>query len=128
MFLILAAAAALAPGSSFDDGRPPARFQGDATVVLEVTDQAGIERTCHALFGAPPPHLKTNACHTGERMVMPNPCLAPPEETYARMLCHELGHANGWASTHDEGSPVRAVRLDRRRPLEGGAKSGRPQK
>jgi hypothetical protein len=125
----LAAAAVLAPDSPlYDDGRPPLRFQGDATVRLEITDQAGIERSCHALFGAPPAGMRTNACQTGERMIVPNPCRAPQTETYARLLCHELGHANGWASTHGEGglatrAPARPAAAPGPQTLTGGATS-----
>ena len=104
---ILAAAAALLPGAgAFSDGRPPERFQGDATVQLEVTDQAGVDRVCQPLFGKPPAGAKTVACQTGRRVIAPNPCLYPTE-TYAQMLCHELGHANGWASTHGDDGAAR---------------------
>lgn len=34
------------------------------------------------------------------KIVMPNPCQYP-EQDYARVLCHELGHARGWNSEHN---------------------------
>ncbi len=102
-FLGLAAAAvtALAPNAAlFTDVTPPTRFQQDATVVLQTSDQAGIDGACQTLFGKPPTGRKTNACFTGQRVIMPNPCAFPASDAYAHMLCHELGHANGWPSTH----------------------------
>ena len=99
MFRILAAVLAVAP-TLYSNGRPPERFQQNATVTLEVQDQAGIDRICHPLFGRPPAGRKTDACQTGRRVIAPNPCNFP-KEAYARLLCHELGHANGWSRRHD---------------------------
>ena len=105
MFVLLAALAALAEPSSeparFSDARPPARFQGPATVTLQVTDQAGIDRVCHPLFGKPPAGMKTDACQFEDRVVLPDPCTFPESDRYAAILCHELGHANGWSSLHE---------------------------
>lgn len=100
---VLAAAAtgALAASSGlFNDTAPPLRFRHNATITVELSDQTGINRACQALFGKPPPGSRTNACYTGERAIMPNPCGFPPSDAYAHMLCHELGHANGWPPTH----------------------------
>jgi len=106
VFAALAGAAAatlLAAGSTpYSDAKPPARFQGDVSVALEVRDQAGVSHECQARFGAPPPGMKTNACFTGKKVIMPNPCSFPQTETFAHILCHELGHANGWPSTHGD--------------------------
>jgi antirestriction protein ArdC len=33
---------------------------------------------------------------------MPNPCAFPDSDAYAHLLCHELGHANGWPPTHGD--------------------------
>jgi len=44
--------------------------------------------------------MKTDACETGGRIIAPNPCSFPDTDAYARILCHEIGHANGWPSTH----------------------------
>ena len=35
---------------------------------------------------------------------MPNPCQTLTSGWYARLLCHELAHANGWSRTHEGGS------------------------
>ena len=86
--------------SLYTNVHPPARFQRDTSFVLEVRDQAGINRICDPLFGRPPAGMKTDACHTGRKVVAPNPCSYPQTETYARLLCHEMAHANGWPPTH----------------------------
>jgi hypothetical protein len=33
-------------------------------------------------------------------LIAANPCLAARRDLYAAILCHELGHLNGWPSTH----------------------------
>ena len=126
MLLVLAAAAAMiAPPkpTPFSNGRPPARFQGHATVTLEITDQAGIDRICHPLFGRPPANMKTDGCQTGDRVVLPNPCDFPETDRYAAMLCHELGHANGWSRNHDYDVADAATAEDR----QGSAASTSPK-
>ena len=125
VFVVLAAAAAVAlpPNSTpYSDGRPPARYQGGATVMLQTTDQAGINSTCQALFGAPPAGMKMNACNTGERIVMPNPC-DYPNEAYAKLLCHELGHANGWPMTHGDDPALAAAES----PVAGASRGPAPK-
>jgi hypothetical protein len=97
---VVAAAAVVAKPGLYNDGTPPKRFRHDATITVQLTDQPGINRDCQALFGKPPPGSKTNACYTGTKAIMPNPCDYPATDAYAHMLCHELGHANGWPSTH----------------------------
>lgn len=96
-----AVATATAP-SLYSDARPPVRFQSDATVSLQLSNQAGIDRACHPLFGPPPAGMKTDACEVAGRIVAPNPCAYPDTDAYAHLLCHELGHANGWPRTHGD--------------------------
>jgi|GEM_PF-2337860 len=43
-------------------------------------------------------------CSDGKMMTAPNPCLASSASWYSRTLCHEMAHANGWASDHPGGS------------------------
>ena len=99
---ILAAAALATNAATFNDGRPPERFTQGATVSVEFRDQAGIDVECQALFGQPPAGAKTNACFTGRKVIMPNPCSFPKTDTYAHLLCHELGHVNGWTAAHQK--------------------------
>lgn len=103
LIVLLAAAVAAVGGNAtpYFDGRPPAQLQHDNVVTMEFAGQSRINDVCNAQFGAPPAGMQTQACATaGKRLIMPNPCAFPESETYARLLCHELGHANGWPPTH----------------------------
>jgi hypothetical protein len=106
--ILASAAAALAVAlpvsqpSLYSDAVPPARFQHNATVELEIAGQQKIDQTCHSLFGQPPTGMKTDACTTGRHLILPDPCAKAATESYARLLCHELAHANGWPSTHGD--------------------------
>lgn len=51
------------------------------------------------------------SCWVGEVLVAANPCERWSAGWYERTLCHELAHANGWASGHDGGVPRVAIRL-----------------
>lgn len=97
-----------APGSSYqDDGMPPARFRGNTAVILQTLTPAEVEKKCDD--GPPTCGYVTLACtvviqgkhdHTA-LMIMPNPC-SSPDDPYAVLLCHELGHANGWPDSHGQ--------------------------
>lgn len=103
--LVTAAATALiaaAAATLFTDARPPARFHDDVVFMLDVRDQAGIDAACHPRFGVPPRGMKTDACTLDGRVVAPNPCAFSQSERYARMICHEMAHVNGWPATHGE--------------------------
>lgn len=73
--------------------RPPLKFQGNARSVLEVIDPDEIETSC--LIGGPGALACTKLYPDRPTIVMPNPC-AFPFDSYAVMLCHEVGHVNGW--------------------------------
>lgn len=92
--------------------QPPKTMRDDmASIVAFVKDPA---EQC-ATFGVRTamPGTTVAACTTEDGdLIMPNPCQWPGWDGYARLLCHELGHVNGW--THD--NPVaraRAARLER---------------
>lgn len=83
-----------------NDVLPPEKFQGDAVAVLVSTSsQQVVEKECGLR-----PKGKIIACaevgKQGGLVVMPNPCVFsrnfPEQELYATLLCHELGHINGW--------------------------------
>lgn len=92
-----------APAPTVHDGSPPARFRGanDARVVF--SDNVG--RDCvdagHKIGFRARTDL-TNACAVlgGPEtvLIVKNPCRESGE--YARVLCHELGHVNGWPVNH----------------------------
>jgi antirestriction protein ArdC len=33
-------------------------------------------------------------------LIMPDPCKFPATDNYARLMCHELGHLDGWPGSH----------------------------
>lgn len=98
-----AAAVALAPNSTpYSDDWPPVAYQKDVTVQVEFASRQAMQVSCQRLFGQPPTGSAIEACNTGSKIVMPNPCTFPKEDRYAQLLCHEIGHANGWPSTHGD--------------------------
>jgi hypothetical protein len=103
--LLAAASLALAPSSTlYSDSRPPPVFQGDAVSTVEFSNADRVRSTCEDLFGKAPSGMRTRACATGHRLIMPNPCTYPDSDSYAHLMCHELGHVNGWPSTHGDPS------------------------
>jgi hypothetical protein len=85
------------------DARPPVRYQGNARARVVTMSPAAVNGYCAAApnLGAPPPGYHWGACTTADGiMFLPNPCLSPPTDEYAHLLCHELGHVNGWPPTH----------------------------
>lgn len=97
---ILTSAAPPAAGPVYS-GIPPERYWGEgASIVImanNVYDYCPIE---------PRPNTILLGCHfkTDEGLsiiVTPNPCFFDMEaDLYARIACHEKGHANGWEGHH----------------------------
>lgn len=85
----------------FSDGRPPARFRADARVRLSFGAPAQVSAICS--HGLPPLPCGSHwlACTVGDEITVPNPC-AIADDPYAAILCHELGHVNGWPPIHGE--------------------------
>lgn len=78
---------------------PPSRMQGDAFVAVRFGPLAKIPTRCDA-----GPHTDGCEIQTGHRIPMlelPNPC--DTAESYAQLVCHEIGHAHGWDSNHTGG-------------------------
>lgn len=76
----------------------PQKYRGDTTALVYFTDQKTIDKNCGKQAD---PRLYTVACAYQKRMTMylPNPCKdkdADKPESYAHVLCHEIGHLNGW--------------------------------
>jgi hypothetical protein len=76
------------------DGPPPERFKGNNTLIL--TFHSDLKEAC----GEPPKGKRFLGCARGNRVAMPNPC-GIPNEQFARIMCHELGHVNGWTADHE---------------------------
>ena len=101
LLALLAASSFLAAPQTFTDAAPPDRFTKNAVITLELKDQAGIDAECQWRYGTPPAGMQTNGCAFDATVVAPNPCEFARSERYARLLCHELGHVNGWSSGHE---------------------------
>lgn len=80
---------------------PPGRFRQSRPALVEFVGPEIVSQRCGQL-GA---QVLANACSDFQRIVIGNPCEYPG--AYAAMMCHELGHLNGWAANHqDKSEPV----------------------
>jgi hypothetical protein len=78
-------------GSTWRD-LPPQRFQGNTAAAVVFTDERTVQRMC--------PHVRMAVgCTVGRTIYVPNPCRWG--DAYATLLCHELGHVNGWSTHHE---------------------------
>lgn len=87
--------AALGYGTPDCIGNPPARYRGNATVIVHFVSRAGIARACL--------DDEAIACSLGNEIWARNPCRAKEAgdlSSLASDLCHELGHVNGWPDDH----------------------------
>lgn len=73
----------------------PLQYQGDAVAVVMTGGQVPVHVYCS---GGLPTNQVILACTSPDRTIiaMPNPCEFADTERYARLLCHEMGHVNGW--------------------------------
>ena len=76
---------------------PPREFQGPATAQVEFVPAEAV------LFKCLDAGLAV-ACTHGDRIIITNPC-DYPDQAYARLLCHETSHVNGWDSQHSTPPP-----------------------
>ena len=74
---------------------PPVRFQSDTTASVEFMAAEAIMPRCIERGAM----VLANACADRELITITNPC-AYPSESFAKRLCHELGHINGWDAGH----------------------------
>lgn len=73
--------------------QPPAQYRKPVNTVVYFVDRSQVETLCSKsendrVMGCANPKSKV--------VVMPNPCDWPLGEAYAELMCHELGHINGW--------------------------------
>jgi len=78
---------------------PPGLYRKDKTVVVTFAKPELVQELC-GRRGVP--ELIGCAESLPPSMVVPNPC-THTDQSYARTLCHELGHANGWSYKHEDG-------------------------
>lgn len=95
--LLAAVVAATIPTTTIYDGNPPPRYQGDNAAVVFFVDNVNTPERC----GVPPSGYVFLGCQKGNIMMVTNPCrLNGIPHSYEQILCHELGHRNGWPNTH----------------------------
>lgn len=87
--------------------QPPAEFQGDRIVLVQFVAAEKVDAACKAwgTFPELKPGQYLSGCYTrGKVMILPNPCAWPNDSDMRQVLCHELGHANGWPANHTLGA------------------------
>jgi hypothetical protein len=87
----------------YSGGTPPLKYQKDIKVTMYFDNPNVINKTLYegkraicgyTLYAYTYPDTKT--------MHLPNPCVYPQTDAYARLACHEMGHANGWPGYHGD--------------------------
>jgi len=77
---------------------PPERFKGPAPVVY--LHAGAVAQECgNPLYVSCAVPMPEGVAGPDWRIVTPDPCTY--SETYARLVCHELAHANGWTREHE---------------------------
>jgi hypothetical protein len=98
--MLLALAAAQQPSIEF---AIPERYQKGATVKVRMVDT---QEEINVLCGDPGDGKITYGCATDKNeIVVKNPCHRKSERrdkrSFANLMCHELGHINGWRHPYD---------------------------
>lgn len=80
---------------------PPTRYRGDRSFQVQFVAPDQIERACGLTM--PVCGYKMMACRRGDKLILPNPCAGNSiVEPYGKLVCHELGHADGWPAYHGD--------------------------
>lgn len=88
-------------GSTNDLDAPiPARFKGDVTTTVMFTSD--YQRECMKAGLVQTGRINGCSVVQGDRktIIVQNPCKRRGE--YARLLCHELAHLQGWSADHEK--------------------------
>jgi hypothetical protein len=93
LILLIGMAAPLA-GATWRD-KPPGRFQYDTAALVDFTTEGNVQSKCPMT----PPKVAVG-CTAGGTIYVPNPCRW--KDPYAVLLCHEIGHVNGWSGLHEK--------------------------
>lgn len=74
---------------------PPENYRADNTVTVTFAKPELVQELCghHGV-------KELIGCTIEKTMIVPNPC-AYPSEVYARILCHEAAHSQGWGADHE---------------------------
>lgn len=79
--------------------RPPLEYQGSDPITIQVTfaHPTWVDTRCRKLVGREPAPGKVFVACAGigrKWAVLPHGCLFA--DAYSGLVCHELGHINGW--------------------------------
>lgn len=87
----------------FSSATPPERYRGETVAVVETFKREEIGGECERQVRRKPPKgMVYRACTRREdRVYLPNPCDFP-DEVFAHLACHELGHWQGWSRWHED--------------------------
>jgi hypothetical protein len=105
---ILIGLVAILPGLNELPPRPiPANAEYQANNITTVVFAGGpddVDTICQAAMKTHDPRFQLVGCAMklkkgGSVLVVENPCLYP-SDPYARHVCHELAHINGWPADH----------------------------
>ncbi|HAY07730.1 MAG TPA: hypothetical protein PKV67_17815 [Hyphomonas sp.] len=75
-----------------------------ASITVEFIHPASVAQRCLVIGADLVKVEELYSCAAPDRIVLPNPCMSLEGGWYARTLCHEMAHANGWAMDHPGGS------------------------
>ena len=75
-----------------------------SSITVEFIHPASVAQRCLVVGADLVQGEELLACAAPDRIVLPNPCMSLEGGWYARTLCHEMAHANGWAMDHPGGS------------------------
>lgn len=87
--------------ASIDSAWPPERYRNDVEAAPTFyVAQDRLERLCG--WTPPRPGVVLLGCERGGMIFLPNPCwdVRYSREKFAELVCHEMGHANGWSGKH----------------------------
>lgn len=94
--------ATAAPRSTYlSTDAPPDRYrQGDVKLDVEFVSKEEANRRCAG--GVPVCGRVFYACVQGGKLIAPNPCDYPLDQSFAKLMCHETAHRRGWPASHGD--------------------------
>jgi hypothetical protein len=77
------------------------------TIAIEFVQPSGLTARCAERGALTGGGEGSAACRVGSLLTVANPCHVAQRSWYTEMLCHEMGHVNGWAANHRGGAVAR---------------------